>query len=116
MTLPVSTDTYAMQIAATMTPSQQGIFYGEYSHRAKNYNTALIWAILTGWPVGGHNFYLGRIARGILHLVLAIVSLSAIGLFLTIYDIINLRRTVEQINMRIANEIATKVRAMVPGE
>ncbi|MBA3823762.1 MAG: TM2 domain-containing protein [Ktedonobacterales bacterium] len=115
MTLPV-TNTYAMQIAATMTPTQQGIFYGEYTHRAKNYNTALIWAILTGWPIGGHNFYLGRIGRGILHIVLAIASVSIVGLLLTIYDIINLHKTVDQINMGIANEIAARVRAMVPSE
>jgi TM2 domain-containing membrane protein YozV len=114
MTVPVMTNSYAMQIAATMTPTQQGLFYGEYAHRAKDYNTALIWAILTGWIVGGHNFYLGRTLRGILHVALAFSTLTTVGILLTIYDIINLRKTVDLINMRIANEIATKVRAMVP--
>ena len=82
MTLP-ATNTYAMQIAATMTPAQQGLFYGEYTHRAKDYHTALIWAIVTGWPLGGHNFYLGRTMRGILHIALAVLSVSIIGFFLT---------------------------------
>jgi len=115
MTLPV-TNSYAMQIAATMAPSQQGLFYGEYAHQAKDYNTALIWAILTGWLIGGHNFYLGRTWRGILHVALAVASFTLVGFILTIYDIIHLRKTVDHINIRIANEIATKVRAMVPGE
>jgi TM2 domain-containing membrane protein YozV len=116
MSVPITPESYAMQIAMTMTPAQQNIFYGEYNQRAKNYNAALIWAITTGWWAGGHQFYLGRPWRGVIHIVLALLSVTIVPVFLTLYDIFNLHKTVDQINMNIANEVATKVRAMVPGE
>ncbi len=101
-----------LQVAAGLSPLQQDLFYREYNQHAKNYTLALLLAIFFGWSVGAHNFYLGRYGRGILHIVLALLTLTVIPLILTIIDIINLRKTVDTINSGIANEIAAKLRAM----
>jgi TM2 domain-containing membrane protein YozV len=105
-------DTYAMEVAASLPQAQQNLFYGEYNRQAKSYNTALLLAIFTGWWLGGHNFYLGRTWRGVLHIILALLSLTLIPLILTIIDIVNLHKTVDRINERAADEVAAKIRAM----
>lgn len=98
-----------MQLASTLTPNQQAIFYGEYNHRARDYNTALLLAITTGWWAGGHKFYLGKPIQGILHILF---FYTAIPFILTVIDIFNMRRTVNQINDQIAQEVLAKVRML----
>jgi TM2 domain-containing membrane protein YozV len=105
-------DAFALQAAAELTPSQQTLFYNQYRHEAKSYTTALLLAIFTGWWAGGHNFYLGRVRGGILHIILAIFTLSLFSWVLTIIDIFNLRQIVNQTNAGIAADIIARIRAL----
>ena len=98
-----------MYIASTLSPNQQALFYGEYNRRARDYNTALALAILTGWWAGGHKFYLGKPIQGVLYILFAA---STIPFFLTIFDIIHMRRTVDDINQEIAQHVAAHIRSM----
>lgn len=105
------TNTHAIQVAASLTPTQREIFYGEYNRKAKDYSIALALAIILGWNLGAHKFYLGKPLQGLLHIVFVWTS---IPLILTIVDIFRMHSTVDAINARIAEEIATSVRAHVP--
>jgi TM2 domain-containing membrane protein YozV len=100
-------DPTIQQSVATLTVAQQGHFYGEYNHRAKNYNTAMLWAVLTGWWLGGHKFYLGQPIQGILHFLFAA---TGIPLILTIIDCFTMQRLVDRANERIAREALAKAR------
>ncbi len=107
-------DDYSMRVAASLTPAQQQIFYAEYQHRAKDYNTALVLAIFLGL-LGVHKFYLGRTGQGILHILISAVSLLTFGIILVIVDIIRLRGTVNRVNREIADAIAHSVQQHVTG-
>ena len=104
----MTADDYSMQLAASLTPAQQQIFYAEYHHRAKEYSTALVLAILLGL-LGVHKFYLGRTGQGILHLALSLFSAFTLGIVLVIVDIFRLRGTVYRVNREIADKIAASV-------
>ena len=108
----VPTNTYAMQIAASLTPTQREIFYAEYHRRAKDYTIALILAIFLGWNFGIHKFYLGKPLQGILHILFAVTGIPFI---LTIIDIFTMHRQVDKENMHIADETAISVREHVQG-
>jgi TM2 domain-containing membrane protein YozV len=101
---------YPMQVAASLTPNQRDIFYAEYGRRCKDYHTALFLAIITGWWIGGHKFYLGKPLQGILYLLFA---LTAVSLILTILDVLKLHKTVDAMNRRLADEIVSNVREYV---
>lgn len=105
-------DAFALQAAADLTPSQQTLFYNTYRHEAKSYTVALLLAIFTGWWLGGHNFYLGRMRGGFLHILLAIFSAGIVSTILTIIDIINLHEIVNKTNARIATDIVARIRAL----
>ena len=103
-------DTYVIPLVSTMTPNQRDVFYAEYNRRSKDYNIALVLAIVGGWAFGLHKFYLGKPLQGLLHFLF---SFTLIPLILTIIDIFNLHATVDRINREIADNIATKVRSSV---
>jgi TM2 domain-containing membrane protein YozV len=112
---PKTASKHVAAMAATLTPAQQQLFYFEYSQHEKKYNTALAWAIATGWWCGGHKFYLGQWVQGIIHIVLALsVVLWVIPIILTIVDIVNLHKTIDQMNDTLADEICQRIRLIAP--
>ncbi len=103
-------DDFVIPLVSSMTPTQRDVFYAEYNRRSKDYNIALLLAIVGGWTIGLHKFYLGKPLQGLLHILF---FYTLIPLILTIIDIINLRGTVEKINRQIATKVATTVRSTV---
>lgn len=109
----MDSDAYVIQLTSVMTPKQRDVFYGLYHGKVKDYNFALLLALLTGWWAGGHKFYLNRPMQGLLHIFLALISITIIPICLTIIDIVRLRTIVNRVNCQIADEVAGQVRAMI---
>jgi TM2 domain-containing membrane protein YozV len=106
----MDSDAYVIQLTSAMTAKQRDVFYGIYRHRVKDYNFALLLAILTGWWIGGHRFYLNQPITGIIHILLAATT---IPIFLTIIDIFRLHTIVNRVNCKIADDVAEQVRTMI---
>ncbi len=109
----MDSDAYVIQLTSAMTPRQRDVFYGLYHGKVKDYNFALLLAILTGWWAGGHKFYLNRPLQGVLHIFLAVASITIIPIILTVIDIARLHTTVNRVNCQIADDIAAQVRSMI---
>lgn len=104
------TNTHAIQIAAALTQTQREIFYAEFNRKAKDYHIALALAIILGWNLGAHKFYLGKPLQGLLHIVFVWTGIPVI---LTIIDIFRMHGTVDMLNAHIADEISASVRVHV---
>jgi|GEM_PF-6411919 len=103
-------DLYTIQLAATLSPTQREIFQAEYNRRSKDYSIAMALAIVTGWWIGGHKFYLNKPIQGALHFFF---SWTGVPLVFTIIDVFTMRGTIERYNNQVADEIAIAVRTHV---
>lgn len=119
-----------IEILATLTKEQKAPFLVEMSSRRKNKSTALLFLIFLG-GTGAHHFYLGNTTPGLLYLILnfvigslcaiftclisLIISLPVLWTFLLI-EVCSLSTNVEEANLKIAKEIASRVVLAYPNE
>ncbi len=98
--------TSVSELAKGMDDDQVSTFAASYRAQRKDPNTVLLLTILGFIVVAGvHRFYLNQIAMGLLFLFTA--GLCLIG---TIIDVINHKRLATEYNLKVANEIAMRVR------
>ena len=90
-----------------MSDDQASLFAASYRAQRKDPNTILLLAVLGFVVVAGvHRFFIGHIGMGLLYLFTA--GLCLIG---TIIDVINHKKLATEYNLKVATEIATRVRA-----
>ena len=93
-------------LAKGLSDDQVSTFAVSYRAQRKDPNTVLLLTILGFIVVAGvHRFYLNQMGMGLLFLFTA--GLCLIG---TIIDVINHKRLTTEYNLKVANEIAMRVR------
>ena len=94
-------------LARGMSDDQASLFAASYRAQRKDSNTILLLTILGFIIVAGvQRFYVGQIGMGLLYLFTG--GLCLIG---TIIDVINHKKLATEYNLKVATEIATRVRA-----
>ncbi len=88
---------------AILTDQQQLILETRFAGERKNLGIAYLLLFFTAV---GHNFYLGRVGRGVLQFVLLFV---VIGFVWVLFDIFTLPGTVETLNNERRNRIAMEL-------
>ena len=90
-----------------MSDDQANMFAASYRAQRKDSNTILLLTILGFIVVAGvQRFYVGQIGMGLLYLFTG--GLCLIG---TIIDVINHKKLATEYNLKVAMEIATRVKA-----
>jgi len=91
---------------ATLTDQQRILIETQFGNRQKNVGLAYVLLLFT---VIGHNFYLGRIGRGILQGALCLIG---IGFVWILFDLFTLAGTVRRMNAELYNQLTlTELRA-----
>jgi TM2 domain-containing membrane protein YozV len=102
--------TFVQTLIKDMDDAQAQLFASVYNARRRDPMLILLTALLGFIIVAGvHRFILGQIGMGILYLFTA--GLCFIG---TIVDLVNHKRLAFEYNARVAQEVATTVRASNP--
>jgi TM2 domain-containing membrane protein YozV len=83
----------------TLSDQQRILIETQFGNRKKSVGIAYLLLLIT---VVGHNFYLGRIGRGLLQLVLCLIG---IGIFWVILDLFTLAGTVRTMNADTYNQL-----------
>ncbi len=101
---------FVQNLIKDMNETQAQLFASAYNARRRDPMLILLTALLGFVIIAGvHRFILGQIGMGILYLFTA--GLCLIG---TIVDLINYKRLAFEYNSRVAQEVATSVRASTP--
>lgn len=92
---------------ASLSDQQRILIETQFGNRKKNVGVAYLLLIIT---LVGHNFYLGRIGRGLLQLVLCLIG---IGVFWVLIDLFTLAGTVRRMNGELYDQLTLEsVRGM----
>jgi TM2 domain-containing membrane protein YozV len=101
---------FVQTLLKDMDDNQSQIFASVYNTRRRDPMLILLTALIGFVAVAGvHRFILGQIGMGILYLFTA--GLCLIG---TIVDLVNYKRLAFEYNARVAQEVASTVRASKP--
>ena len=84
---------------ATLSDQQRILIETQYGNRKKNVGIAYLFLIFT---LVGHNFYLGRIGRGLFQAVLCLIG---IGVLWVLLDLFTLAGTVRRMNEELYNQL-----------